>query len=326
MVLFRSTFLFLSCLTLLLPNLHAESSSSTIAPLAEKSLLLDIAQLSSGKLIAVGERGHILLSDDAGRSWRQVVTPTVTTLTAIAAVDDFLWVSGHDSTILFSKDGGEQWQRQYFDPEAEAPLFDIYFEDVSRGLAVGAYGLALLTQDGGRSWQTTTTDEQEEPHWYNITRVSERSILLTGEFGRVMRAPSIDGSWEHIQSPYEGTLFGATTFSKLGLQTREAIMVFGLRGNVFFSQDNGESWRNLALNDTRSILAAVHCKNSLYLLGLNGLFVELPSHSATASFEEFIQHTVTERAGVSAGVCLDSALILVGEQGVQRISLPIGVE
>ena len=53
------------------------------ASLAAKSLLLDIAVIDENKLIAVGERGHILTSYD-GTSWEQMNVPLQTTLTQVS--------------------------------------------------------------------------------------------------------------------------------------------------------------------------------------------------------------------------------------------------
>ena len=81
------------------------------APAAVHSLLLDVARAGE-RLVAVGERGHVLLSDDAGRSWRQARTvPSRTMLTAVAFVDaSHGWAVGHDEIILCTADGGETWR------------------------------------------------------------------------------------------------------------------------------------------------------------------------------------------------------------------------
>ena len=49
---------------------------------AHKSLLLDVTNAGE-RLVAVGERGHIIFSNDEGRTWRQATTPVLTTLTAV---------------------------------------------------------------------------------------------------------------------------------------------------------------------------------------------------------------------------------------------------
>src|SRR6185369_10757001 len=89
------------------PN-DAANQPSEIAPLASSSLLLDLA-LAGNRMVAVGERGHVLLSDDQGATWRQAKSvPTRVMLTAVFFVDaDYGWAVGHDETILNTVDGGE---------------------------------------------------------------------------------------------------------------------------------------------------------------------------------------------------------------------------
>ena len=113
---------------------------AVIAPAAVRSLLLDLAW-AGGRMVAVGERGHVLLSDDDGRSWRQAqAVPSRTMLTAVAFADQrHGWAVGHDEIILHTADGGETWQRQHWAPQSQQPLLDVWFADAARGIAVGAY-------------------------------------------------------------------------------------------------------------------------------------------------------------------------------------------
>ena len=87
------------------------------APLADQSLLLDVIRTSEGQFVAVGERGHILLSDD-GVSWSQAeAVPTRSTLTSLTSAGGKLWAAGHDTVILTSTDNGNSWSQLYFDPD-----------------------------------------------------------------------------------------------------------------------------------------------------------------------------------------------------------------
>jgi len=71
------------------------------APLASRSLLLAIAPAGQ-RLVAVGERGHILLSDDQGQTWSQAESvPTRSLLTGVCFGNDGQGVAvGHDEVIL----------------------------------------------------------------------------------------------------------------------------------------------------------------------------------------------------------------------------------
>ena len=79
----------------LIPN-PALAINSQILPLAEKSLLLD-GQVIGDRIIVVGERGHILLSEDHGVSWQQQEVPTRANLTSVFFIDPANgWAAGHD--------------------------------------------------------------------------------------------------------------------------------------------------------------------------------------------------------------------------------------
>lgn len=81
-------------------------------PKAAQSLLLDIAA-AGDRLVAVGERGHILYSTDGGESWTQATVPTTVMLTRVFFVSESLgWAVGHDGNVMHSRDGGVNWELQ----------------------------------------------------------------------------------------------------------------------------------------------------------------------------------------------------------------------
>lgn len=89
---------------------HGEDA--LLMPLASQSLLLDITRAGS-RFVAVGERGHILYSDDKGESWQQASVPTRQMLTAVYFPSSLRgWAVGHDGLILMTVDGGEHWVLQ----------------------------------------------------------------------------------------------------------------------------------------------------------------------------------------------------------------------
>jgi hypothetical protein len=84
----------------------------------QKRTLSDIAH-TNGSLVAVGERGLIIVSRDGGLSWTQASVPVSATLTAVDfATDEKGWAVGHAGTILHSSDGGATWQLQFDGNEA----------------------------------------------------------------------------------------------------------------------------------------------------------------------------------------------------------------
>ncbi|MCL4761358.1 MAG: glycosyl hydrolase, partial [Burkholderiales bacterium] len=121
------------------------------APLAAKAPLLSIAR-AGARLVAVGDFGVVVLSDDDGRSWRQAqAVATRQMLTSVAFVDAQRgYAVGHGGTVLATADGGETWTRLH-DAGVDDVLLSVWFGSAQRGLAVGAFGFALATADGGRT-------------------------------------------------------------------------------------------------------------------------------------------------------------------------------
>lgn len=103
------------CIALLLAPASAAAQQvlySTVMPLAARSLLLDIAAAGE-RLVIVGERGHVLFSDDRGASWQQARVPTRQMLTAVHFVSPRRgWAVGHDGLVLATDDAGENWHIQ----------------------------------------------------------------------------------------------------------------------------------------------------------------------------------------------------------------------
>ena len=275
------------------------------APLAVHSLMLDV--LRSGKrLLAAGERGHIILSDDNGKTWRQAETvPTRSTLTTLFAIDDRIWAAGHDSVILTSADGGENWTRQYFDPDRQQPIMDLYFRDLSHGIAVGAYGLMLLTSDGGLNWEDWAVNEEDDAHLNAIIRMPDGSLLIAGEAGYSYRSNDQGETWERMDIPYAGSMFGAV------LANDTCVLFYGLRGHVMRSCDDGDQWEELNTGSEATLLGAA-AQGGQVLLGGNGGVILLYDGAGG-----FSQHLHSSGVDFSAVLALgDSRFLLTGEEGI----------
>jgi photosystem II stability/assembly factor-like uncharacterized protein len=293
---------------------HAQPS-----PLATASLLVDVAR-TGGRLVAVGERGHVVLSDDGGETWRQSGSvPVQTTLTEVFFVDDRRgWAVGHDALVLHTADAGETWQLQHSAPEHEAPLLSVWFEDARRGLAVGAFGLMLETRDGGRSWEQRrlggeeppgAEDEgpPEDPHLNHLFPGPGGALFIAAEFGVVYRSRDRGSSWERLQSPYTGSFWGG-----LGLADG-ALLVFGMRGHVLRSEDQGDSWREVPSSTDQSLQDGTRLSDGrLVLVGLGGTVLE-----SSDGGRSFSAQTRAARRGIaSVAEGAGGRLLFFGEAGV----------
>lgn len=253
-----------------------------------------LAVTRAGKrLVAAGERGIVLLSDDDGAHWRQAQVPVQVSLTALRFVDAHTgWAAGHLGVILKTEDGGVTWRKQLDGVQAAAlmaqalrasndeklqraaqrydnegpdkPFFDIDFQDARNGVAVGAYNLAFATADGGATW-TPIAQRLPNPknlHLYAVRHVNG-ALFIAGEQGLLLK--SADGTgFEPLPSPYKGSFFGL-------LPTRSgALLAYGLRGNAFRSADGGASWDKVETGTAVSLNAGLELGATLALLAQTG--------------------------------------------------------
>ena len=308
---------------------------AVIAPLAVRSLLLDLAWAGK-RVFAVGERGHILHSADAGNSWTQVPVPASSNLTAVYFADEKNgWAVGHAETIVRTQDGGDSWQLVHFEPEDAQPLLDVCFTDASRGVAVGAYGMIYTTADGGAVWSQVpfapaplpgaakvepAPDDMEadvdlgfEFHLNAIARGPPGRLYLGAEAGRLFRSDDDGVHWRELPSPYDGSFHGILPLEG------DVLLAFGLRGNLYRSEDGGTTWTAIPTGTTVLLDSGARIDDRIVVIaGMAGVL--LVSHDGGRSFELTQQ---ADRKAISAVLPSgDGALIVAGEGGVRRLALP----
>jgi photosystem II stability/assembly factor-like uncharacterized protein len=310
------------------------------APLVRKALLLDIAQ-ADGRIVAVGDRGHIVLSDDRGQSWVQArEVPTRNLLTGVCFSDARHGIAvGHDEIVLVTSDAGRSWKRTHYAPEAQQPLLDVWCGAQGKAIAVGAYGAYYSSGDGGETWAARKLDAPPpgksapsagdtaakpsaneddlggEPHLNRIVAASATRFYIAGEAGHLYRSDDAGSTWMQLLSPYEGSFFGV-----LPLQG-DTLLAYGLRGHLYRSADAGASWTRIDTGTTAMLNGAARIgARDVVVVGLSGTLLE--SHDEGRTFSLRLQ---SGRKGLSAVMAADPPEVIVaGEDGIRRISLEGG--
>lgn len=286
---------------------------------AASTLLLDIAHAGK-RLVAAGDRGHILFSDDGGATWAQAKVPTRQLLTAVYFADEkHGWAVGHDALILATTNGGETWTRQYENREGEVPLLDVWFENSQHGFATGAYGVLLETTDGGQNWEDVADrlDNEDGFHLNAITEIEGSGLFVVGEMGGMFRSGDMGETWERVESPYQGSFFGVVGGGEPGV-----VVAFGLRGHLFRSTDFGANWQQIELLDGGYAIESGLADGNLLpdgrivVVGHGGTV--LSSDDKGQSFKLFSRPDRRSLSGVVANP--DGNLVLVGQSGVRVVS------
>ncbi|MGA0609639.1 YCF48-related protein [Caldimonas sp. KR1-144] len=319
------------------PAVLAEPALQT--PRALGAAMLAVTRAGS-RLVAVGERGIVLLSDDDGAHWRQAQVPVRSTLTAVRFVDARNgWAAGHLGVILKTADGGASWALQLDGMRAaerlaaslreagnarlaqrmleegpDKPFFDLDFAPDGRsGFAVGAYNLAFATRDGGASWQPIATrlPNPKSLHLYGV-RIVGGAVYVAGEQGLLLRSDDAGTAFRALEVPYKGSFFGL-------LAARSGTLIaYGLRGNAVRSSDQGAHWDKLALGAASLAAGGELPDGTLVLLAQTGERFE--SRDDGRSFERRAATESLPATGFAPASGTSTDLVLASLRGMTRLA------
>jgi len=320
------------------PDLNPLTHAAAMHVRATTSVVLALGR-AGARLVAVGERGTILVSDDDGRVWRQVPSPVSVSFTGVSFSDEqHGWIVGHGQVVLATTDGGLTWGRQLDGTQvaqielaaakasgdaglirtaerlvaegADKPFLDVHFFDASHGLVVGAYGSVLATDDGGKTWRSRRADVPN-PGSRHLYRIHARgdAAWLCGEQGLLYRAAGRNEAFTPIPIPYKGSFFGLVS-------TKTALLVHGLRGNLWRTPDDGATWAQVPMPAPVTITgAAVLSDASIVLVDEAGKL--LRSTDEGASFTAVSLAKAAAFTDVLAG--RGGAVILASARGPLRL-------
>lgn len=315
------------------PFVDVLDTPSAMTPLASRSLLNGIARAGK-RLVAVGARGHILYSDDEGKSWKQARVPVSSDLTAVNfPTPQKGWATGHDGVILHTADGGVNWIKQFdgnaalkvvasrykdandLAPEIDdlvkqgpdKPFLDVWFDNDTSGYVVGAFNFIFRTYDGGATWEPwlERTDNPKRLHLYAVRRIGD-GLFVAGEQGLLLKFDPRQKKFVSLKCDYNGTFFGLTG-------KPDVIVAFGLRGNAYRSLNGGGSWQKIDTGVPTTLTGGTVTRDGrIVLVTLLGTLLVSQDNGATFS-------PGSPQQGLPASALTETetgALALVGMRGV----------
>ncbi|EPN01051.1 BNR/Asp-box repeat-containing protein, partial [Pseudomonas syringae pv. actinidiae ICMP 19070] len=100
----------------------------------------------------------------------------------------------------------------------------------------------------GQHWQDVSDrlDNEDQYHLNGIAQIKDAGLFIVGEAGSMFRSSDEGQTWEKLEGPYQGSLFGV-----VGTAQPATLLAYGLRGNLFRSSDFGDTWQPIELNGAR---------------------------------------------------------------------------
>jgi photosystem II stability/assembly factor-like uncharacterized protein len=231
-----------------------------------------LAAARAGKrVVAVGDHGTVLLSDDGGRSFRQArAVPTRATLTSVSFIDaNKGWAVGHWGTIIVTDDGGETWTLQRTDTSTDRPLFAVQALSPRHVVAVGLWSLVLRSEDGGDHWADIALPappdgRRADRNLFGLFE-SANTLYAPAERGLVLRSSDQGKSWSYLSTGYAGSLWTGVALDN------GVLLVAGLRGTIYRSADQGATWHAVDSGTKSSITALTETRSGVFAVGLDGV-------------------------------------------------------
>lgn len=261
---------------------------AVVSPGGLKTSMLAVARAGQ-RLVAVGDRGVVLLSDDSGATFRQAKqVPTRAALTSVffAADGKTGWSAGHWGVILTTKDAGDTWTLQRDDLSVDQPLFTIAFTSTQDGLAGGLWSLLLRTRDAGKTWQPAQIGKVADQgkaggsglNLFSLFMSAKGTLFIAAEQGTVYRSVDKGETWSLVETGNKGTFWAG-----IGLQSG-VLLAAGLGGNVYRSIDDGVIWTAVSSATKSSITGLTQLSSGRVVgVGLDGLM--LTSDDEGSSFK-----------------------------------------
>ena len=317
---------------------------------ALKSLLNGVANAGQ-RIVVVGQRGHIVYSDDGGKTWTQAKVPVSSDLVAVTfPTPEQGWAVGHDGIVLHTADSGTTWTRQldgrsagqllanYYAAQAakgalgpadsaaalldeakrigaqgaENPFLDVWFADANNGFIVGAFNQIFRTADGGKTWEPWF-HRTENPNRLHLYAIRQigGALYIAGEQGTVLKLDAGGNRFVALDTGYKGSFFGLAGGDG-------AVLVHGLRGHAFRSTDGGKAGDKFGHGLQAGITGAAGGADPRLVLDSQAGRL-LVSDDAGASFRPVKLEQASPASAVS---CLGrESAVMVGARGVRTQSI-----
>jgi photosystem II stability/assembly factor-like uncharacterized protein len=278
--------------------------AAAMSPAAAFGLFNNVV-LAGPRLVAVGERGRIMLSDDAGNSWRQVPVPISSTLVSARFATPALgWAVGQMGVILKTADGGESWKLVLNGFQAA----NLMLAEAQSGGAKPVKAVSQPAADGAgqaalQNAQLLVTFGAATP-MLSLLVLGPDHVIAFGAFGLALESLDAGETWSGIAARMQNTqglhVYGALQTASTLVVVGEAglllhgplagslaaaaspypgslfglvspapdnILAFGLQGTLLQSADLGATWRSLPVVSSNAVLCGALLADGRIVLG-----------------------------------------------------------
>lgn len=296
-----------------------------VSALAARSTMLAVASAGQ-RLVAVGERGLIIYSDDRGASWQQASVPVSVTLTTVTfATPEQGWAGGHDGVILHTTDAGKSWSKQFDGNDAnQLVIADLQgqIEGQQAALEQAKPADKEAAQMRLDALQFALEDVQAGAEFgpsrpiLGLYFQDASNGLAVGSFGQIFHTTDGGKSWQswggRINNP------DGFHYNSIARLADGSLMIAGEAGKLRRSRDDGQTWDTLETGYTGHLYGALALPGTRVLLAFGFGGNVLRSEDDGQSWNALPRQI--NKALVGGAVLSDNRVLLLGSNRVLLLS------
>ena len=226
--------------------IETPSRSTDLAP---QNLLTD-ADRAGERIVAAGERGHIIFSDNGGDSWTQGEVPVSVTLTGVDfGTDTHGWAVGHSGVVLHTEDAGESWALQLTGIRAAELAIETRKDEIAameerieEAPEDEVDDLEWALDDLIFSLENMQADLEIGPvnPLLDVWFENEDHGFVVGAYGMFLRTQDGGETWQDWGAKLDNPRsFHLNSITQI---TGGALVIVGEAGQIFVSVDGGDTW------------------------------------------------------------------------------------
>lgn len=200
--------------------------------------LVDIAVCADQTFVAIDHYHKVWSADARGENWQSTkLDQPRTPLAVTCSPQGGWWVAGTNAVIAGSADQGKTWQVN--DLGEDAQITTIQFVSDKQAVALGEFGLTVMSDDGGRTWKRGPKIPGDFYPYAALFR-NVREGWVSGIAGQMLRTSDGGLTWQKQVNATQASL------NRLFMHDGGPFAV-GNGGVV--ARLEGDIWRNVAYPD-----------------------------------------------------------------------------